>query len=77
LIAFGWAGTSLAAINNTLGLWFDKKRGMAISLASNGASCGGVIGVPLLVGAIGKFGFPATSIGAALVIMALAIPAIL
>jgi hypothetical protein len=34
LIAFGWAGTSLAAINNTLGLWFDKRRGMAISLRS-------------------------------------------
>ena len=52
LIAFGWAGTSIAAINNTLGLWFDKRRGMAISLALNGASCGGVFGVPLLVGAI-------------------------
>jgi MFS family permease len=77
LIAFGWAGTSLAAINNTLGLWFDKRRGMAISLALNGASCGGVFGVPLLVGAIGKFGFPATLIGAALVIVTVAVPAIL
>jgi len=77
LIAFGWAGTSIAAINNTLGLWFDKRRGMAISLALNGASCGGVFGVPLLVAAIGKFGFPATLIGAALVIVALAVPAIL
>lgn len=77
LIAFGWAGTSIAAINNTLGLWFDKRRGMAISLALNGASCGGVFGVPLLVGAIGKFGFSATLIGAALVIVTLAVPAIL
>ena len=77
LIAFGWAGTSIAAINNTLGLWFDKRRGMAISLALNGASCGGVFGVPLLVAAIGKFGFSATLIGAALVIVALAVPAIL
>src|SRR5882757_8429899 len=33
VLAFGWAGTSLSIINNTLGLWFDKKRGMAISLA--------------------------------------------
>lgn len=77
LIAAGWAGTSLAAINNTLGLWFDRKRGMAISLALNGASCGGVLGVPLLVGAIGTFGFSATSIGAALVMIVLAVPAIL
>lgn len=77
VIAFGWAGTSLAAINNTLGLWFDKRRGLAISLALNGASCGGVFGVPLLVGAIGKFGFPATSIGAALLMVAVAVPAVL
>jgi MFS family permease len=77
LIAAGWAGTSIAAINSTLGLWFDRKRGMAISLALNGASCGGVVGVPLLVGAIGRFGFSATLISAALVMIALAIPAIL
>jgi MFS family permease len=77
LMAAGWAGTSLAAISNTLGLWFDRRRGMAISFALNGASCGGVLGVPLLVGAIGKFGFSATLIGAALVMIALAIPAIL
>lgn len=77
LIAAGWASTSVAAINNTLGLWFDKRRGMAISLALNGASCGGIVGVPLLVGAIGWFGFPATSIGAALTMIALAVPAIL
>ena len=53
LLAFGWAGTSLGAITNTLGMWFDQRRGMAISLALNGASCGGIVGVPLLVAAIG------------------------
>ncbi|MGN6286597.1 MAG: MFS transporter [Afipia sp.] len=76
LIAFGWAGTSLAAINNTLGLWFDKKRGLAISLALNGASCGGVIGVPLMVGAIGAMGFANTVMTVAAVILVLALPAI-
>ncbi len=25
VLAFGWAGTSLGVITNTLGLWFDKK----------------------------------------------------
>src|SRR3981189_1980342 len=48
LLAFGWAGTSLGMITNTLGLWFDSKRGMAISLALNGASFGGIVGVPLM-----------------------------
>ena len=69
LISFGWAGTSLAAINNTLGLWFDKRRGMAISYALNGASIGGVVGIPLMVWAIGKFGFAPT-------LIAVAVPAI-
>lgn len=76
VFAFGWAGTSVAAINNTLGMWFDKRRGMAISLALNGASCGGVIGVPLLVAAIGRYGFSSTMLIAALVIVVTAIPVI-
>ena len=29
VLAFGWAGTSLGIITNVLGLWFDRKRGMA------------------------------------------------
>ena len=77
LLAFGWAGTSLGVITNTLGLWFDEKRGMAISLALNGASFGGVIGVPLLVLAIGHFGFAGAMIVAALVMLVLIIPVIL
>lgn len=77
LLAIGWAGTSLGAVTNTLGLWFDKKRGMAISLALNGASFGGVAGVPLLVAAIGAFGFTyAVVIGAGVMVLLL-VPAIL
>jgi MFS family permease len=76
VFAFGWAGTSVAAINNTLGMWFDARRGMAISLALNGASCGGVIGVPLLVAAIGRYGFSSTMLIAALVILVATIPVI-
>jgi predicted MFS family arabinose efflux permease len=77
LLAFGWAGTSLAIITNTLGLWFDKKRGMAISLALNGASFGGIVGVPLLVAGIGSFGFSNAMIAAAATTLVLMIPIIL
>jgi predicted MFS family arabinose efflux permease len=77
LLAFGWGGTSLAIITNTLGLWFDRKRGMAISLALNGASFGGIAGVPLLVAAIGHFGFSDAMICAAAVMLVLMIPIIL
>jgi predicted MFS family arabinose efflux permease len=77
VLAFGWAGTSLGIITNTLGLWFDEKRGMAISLALNGASFGGIIGVPLLVAGIGYFGFSGAMIAAAIVMVVLMVPVIL
>src|SRR5437764_4970793 len=77
VLAFGWAGTSLSIITNTLGLWFDNKRGMAISLALNGASFGGIIGVPLLVAGIGYFGFSGAMMAAAGVMIALMVPVIL
>src|SRR3954463_12323084 len=77
VLAFGWAGTSLSMITNTLGLWFDQKRGMAISLALNGASFGGIIGVPLLVAAIGYFGFSGAMIAAAIAMVAVMVPVIL
>ncbi|MHB8271375.1 MFS transporter [Bradyrhizobium sp.] len=76
LLAFGWAGTSLGMITNTLGLWFDHRRGMAISLALNGASFGGIVGVPLIVAAIGYFGFPDAMIATAIVMAVLLGPVI-
>jgi predicted MFS family arabinose efflux permease len=76
LLALGWAGTSLGMITNTLGLWFDNKRGMAISLALNGASFGGIVGVPLIVTAIGSFGFSGAMIAAAITMAALLLPVI-
>src|SRR5215475_11449367 len=77
MLALGWAGMSLAMINNTLGLWFDHKRGMAISLALNGASFAGIVGVPLLVVAIGYLGFAKAMMVAAGVMVALVVPTVL
>src|SRR5947209_3044276 len=77
LLAFGWAGTSLGMITNTLGLWFDGRRGMAISLALNGASFGGIVGVPLIVAAIGRLGFSDAMITAAIAMLVLLMPVIL
>lgn len=77
LLAFGWAGTSLAMITTTLSLWFDQRRGMAISLALNGASFGGIAGVPLLIAAIGHFGFSRAMTLAALTMVTLLVPVVL
>jgi len=77
LLACGWAGTSVGAITNTLGLWFDCKRGMAISLALNGASCGGIVGVPLLTAAIAQWHFPNAMFAVAITTVMLLVPVIL
>ena len=77
VLAFGWAGTSLAMITNTISLWFDSKRGMAISLALNGASFGGIVGVPLLVMLIGHIGFASAMYAAAGAMLVLLVPVIL
>ncbi len=49
VMAIGWAGTSTTAIATTLAQWFDQRRGLAISLALNGASAGGFTVAPILV----------------------------
>jgi sugar phosphate permease len=57
LMSVGRAAMSLGAISTILGLWFHEKRGLAISLALNGASLGGIVVVPALVFLIGAIGF--------------------
>ncbi|MFN0159760.1 MAG: MFS transporter [Burkholderiales bacterium] len=77
LLACGWAGTSLGAIVVVIGGWFHAKRGMAISLALNGASASSVILVPLLVAMSAGIGFKlATAVAVGLTCMVL-VPMIL
>lgn len=76
LMAVGWAGLTMAAISNALGLWFDARRGLAISLALNGASIGGVVGVPMLVAAIDAVGFSSAVATMAVVMVGVLLPVI-
>ena len=57
VMAFGAATMHVGAISNVVGLWFDRQRGLALSLALNGASSGGILVTPMLVLAIAQFGF--------------------
>lgn len=59
VMGFGWACMGGAAINLLVAPWFERKCGLAISLALNGASCGGVIIAPALIYLIAQFGFTA------------------
>jgi MFS family permease len=58
----GWAGLSLTAVATTLAPWFEKYQGRAVSIASLGASTGGILGAPLLLFGISQIGFAATSL---------------
>jgi MFS family permease len=76
VMAFGWATMSLGAINNILGLWFYRRRGLAISLALNGASFGGVVIVPALILLAAAAGFKAAMLAGAALILLLALPVV-
>jgi MFS family permease len=57
LMAGGWAAMSGAALNVIVAPWFERRRGLAISIAFNGAAVGGVLLVPALVFLVGRIGF--------------------
>jgi MFS family permease len=59
LMSIGWATMSGAAVNIIVAPWFERRRGLAVSLALNGASAGGLVMAPLLVFLIDRFGFAA------------------
>jgi MFS family permease len=57
LMSVGWGAMSGAAINIILAPWFQRRRGLAVSIAFNGATLGGVFITPALIPLIGAVGF--------------------
>jgi len=57
LMAFSWAGMGIVVVATLLRSWFDRRSGLAISLAFNGATCGGIIVAPTLIVLVGAVGF--------------------
>ncbi|HWN50152.1 MAG TPA: MFS transporter [Xanthobacteraceae bacterium] len=74
VMSCGWAAMSGAAINVIIAPWFDKRRGLAISLALNGASLGGVVIAPLLIFLIGRLNFAVALSGVAALMLAIILP---
>jgi MFS family permease len=75
-MSFGWLGLGLVTIPSIIAQWFTRKRGLAISLALNGASFGGIVVAPALVGLISLRGFTDAMLIAAAVMVAILVPAI-
>ncbi len=61
VMGIGWACLSTTAVATTLAPWFERQQGRAISIASIGASAGGMLGPPLILAGIAKLGFASTT----------------
>jgi MFS family permease len=77
LMAFGWAGMSVAAVPTILGKWFEERRGLAISLALNGASASGVVFIPPFVALAGAYGISNAIVAAVAIMLLVLLPLVL
>jgi MFS family permease len=69
VMSVGWGSMSGAAINIILAPWFHRRRGLAVSLAFNGATLGGVIVVPALIALVTRLGLARALSAAALALL--------
>jgi MFS family permease len=76
LMSFAWVSMGLPAITIVLSYWFNHRRGLALSLALNGASFGGILVAPLLLFLIAVVGFANTMFVAAALIAAVLVPSV-
>jgi len=70
----GWAAMGGAAINTIIAQWFNRRRGLAASLALNGATCGGLLFAPAFAWAIDTLGFARASLAAVAIVLATLCP---
>jgi predicted MFS family arabinose efflux permease len=75
-MAFGWAGCTSTAITTGLAMYFERQRGLAISLALNGASAAGFTVGPVLVVLSQRIGVGNTVPLTALALLTVVLPAI-
>ncbi|MDA9444992.1 arabinose ABC transporter permease [Bradyrhizobium sp. CCBAU 51745] len=76
LMSIGWTGMGSVVIATVLNAWFERRRGLALSLAFNGATCGGIILVPVLLALSTSIGFRWAMLAATIVMVALVLPVV-
>ena len=77
LMSVGWATMSGAAINIIVAPWFERRRGLAVSWALNGASAGGVIIAPALTFLTTRYGFQLAVCGLVGSMLAILMPVVI
>jgi MFS family permease len=76
LMSLGWTGMGVVVIATIVSHWFVRRRGLAISVAFNGASCGGVVVATLLLLLGDKIGFPAAMLAATAIMVVVLVPVV-
>lgn len=76
LMSVGWTGMGSVVIATVLNSWFERRRGLALSLAFNGATCGGIILVPVLLALSASIGFRSAMLAATIVMVVLVLPVV-
>lgn len=74
VMGVGWACLSMTAVATTLAPWFERFQGRAVSIASLGASVGGMAGTPILLFGIAQIGFASTTAIAAALSFVVLVP---
>jgi len=74
VLGLGMACLSTNTVGSTLAPWFERFQGRAMSTAMLGASIGGMLGTPLLMGGIRAWGFHTTAAVAAAVVLTVVVP---
>jgi MFS family permease len=74
LMAFGWIGMGTVVASTLISAWFQRRHGLAISLALNGATCGGIVITPVLLALVARFGFATALLVAAAAMVVILVP---
>lgn len=76
LMSVGWTGMGTVVIATVLNAWFERRRGLALSLAFNGATCGGIVLVPVLLALSDSIGFRSAMLASTAAMVVLVLPVV-
>jgi MFS family permease len=77
LLACGWMGMGTVVVATIVSSWFDHRRGLAISIAFNGATFGGIIIAPVLLVLVGAIGFTRAMLTMTAVMLVILVPVVI
>ena len=77
LMSFGWMGMGTVVAATILRAWFDRRSGLAMSLAFNGATCSGIIVAPVLVLLVARIGFTSAMLTMAGIMVVILVPVVI